>query len=134
MYNQALVKFGNFRLDVNRWIKADAYTVLKSSQDLDSYRDEDGVLHINRLDHSIYKVEFEIAAGKTDTEIEALMTAIKNNYTDAKKKIGRCTIYSPEDCGYVEVEVYIPDITFSIYGTYNGHLTYNSIRIALIGV
>ena len=55
------------------FIKAESYSVLRSGQDLDSFRDNNGDLNRTALDNFLYKVEFETPPLKTDTDIEKLL-------------------------------------------------------------
>lgn len=71
------IKVGDYPIP----LKFMAYKTYKSSrnvQDLDSYRDGDGVLHRNVLPHIVHKAEFETPI-LTNAQFRELMTNIRNN-------------------------------------------------------
>jgi hypothetical protein len=131
-YSDFLIKVGDYVIPTNKFIKANSYSALYSTSDLDSYRDADGVLHRQALSHKLLKIEFETPAMLTNTEMATLMANIASNYTDATEKRCYVTAYVPELDDYVVADCYIPDINFSIYGNYRGVIHYNSVRFAFI--
>lgn len=131
-YSQYLIKVGNYTIPANKFIKANSYSATYSTSDLDSYRDANGVLHRTALSHKLLKVEFETPAMLTDVEMETFMSNLRSNYTDATEKKCSVTAYVPELGDYVTADCYVPDIQFSIYGTYNDRIHYNSVRVAFI--
>ncbi len=130
-YNNYLIKVGSYIIPL-KYIKANAYTATYAGQDLDSYRDTDGVLHRQALDHPCLKVEFETVPMLTNTEMSTLMSNIRSNYLNATEKKVHVSAYVPEIDSYIEGDCYIPDISFSIYGVFNNVIKYNSIRLAFI--
>ena len=86
-YKGYLLKIGNWVVP-NKFIRAQTYTVLRSGQDLDSYRDADGNLHRTALDNFLYKVEFETPPLQTDSFYEELWGNIKNQYVSTTEKKG----------------------------------------------
>lgn len=132
-YQGYLIKIGDFVVPMNKYIKADSYTVGKKGQDLDSYRDANGYLHRNALNHTVNKVEFETPAMLTDDDVEILMSNIERNYINSVEKKVLVTLYIPELRGYESQEMYIADIDFSIYTTHSGVVRYNPIKISMVG-
>lgn len=130
-YKGYLVKIGDWEIPKS-WIKAETYSVLRSGQDLDSYRDADGKLHRTALEHFLTKVEFEVPPLKTNTEVASFMKKIQERYTNKTEKRVNATVYIPETDSYETHDMYIPDITFSIYYADSEKIQYNSFRIALI--
>ena len=130
-YQGYLVKIGDWELPKS-WIKAETYSVLRSGQDLDSYRDSDGKLHRTALSHFLTKVEFETPALKTNTEVAEFMKNLQDRYTNKTEKKVNATIYIPETDTYETYDMYIPDITFTMYYADDEMIKYNSFRIALI--
>lgn len=130
-YEGYLIKVNGNEIDDKRFISAESYQVTKNVQDLDSYRDANGILHRNALSHYAMKVEFETPAMLTNTDIATLMSlmGVANN-TERKVSV---TCYCPEIDGYVTQDMYVPDINFKMYGTYGGVIHYSKIRIAFIG-
>ena len=131
-YNGFLIKVGNYKIP-HSWIKAETYSALYSGQDLDSYRDANGVLHRNALDRKPDKIEFEIPAGWDDEKKCIFMEHISNQYVDVKERKVIASYYDVETGEYEESEMYIPDITWTIKSVINGKIMYDSARFALIG-
>ena len=131
-YAGFLIQVGSYKIP-HSWIRAETYTVTKTGQDLDSYRDANGLLHRNALTHWIAKVEFETPALKNNTEVAAFMNSISANYTNATEKKANVIAYIPETDSYTTQEMYMPDITFTIYSANATEIKYNQFRVAFIG-
>lgn len=54
-YAGFLIRVGSYKIP-HSWIRAETYTVTKTGQDLDSYRDANGLLHRNALTHWVAKI------------------------------------------------------------------------------
>ena len=131
-YSGYLIKVGEWKIP-HSWIRAETYVVTKNGQDLDSYRDANGVLHRNALEHWVAKAEFETPPLKTNTEVANFMRNISSNYTNAVEKKANVTVYIPEIDDYVTQEMYVPDIPFTIYSANDTEIKYNQFRVAFIG-
>lgn len=116
-----------------KYIRAESYSVLRSGQDLDSYRDNNGDLNRTVLDNFLYKVEFETPALLTNTQFHTLMGNLQNRYIDTVEKKLKAEIYIPELDAYKTQNCYIPDITTPMYLADSNIIKYSQIRIALIG-
>ena len=130
-YQGYLIKVGDYKIP-HSWIKAETYSVLWSGQDLDSYRDSNGKLHRNALEHFLRKVEFETPPLKTNTEVSTFMKKIRDQYTNKTEKKANVTFYVPELDEYKTQEMYIPDITLTIYFADKNEIKYNPFRLAFI--
>ena len=113
-------------------IRAESYKATLSVQDLDSYRDANGVLHRTALNHRVNKMEFETPAMLTNTQMAELFSNIANNYTVPAERKFIGTFYVPELDAYVSQDMYMSDPSFTIYGIFDGVIKYNPIRIAFI--
>lgn len=132
-YAGYLVKVGTYTIPLS-FIKAESYKVTHLIQDLDSYRDADGVLHRNALSHVPDKCEFECVPMLTNTEISTVVNAIRGQFTNAAERKASVTIYIPETDSYVTNEaMYMPDPEYSIYYADSSIIQYNSVRFAFIG-
>lgn len=116
-----------------KFIKAESYSVLRSGQDLDSFRDNNGDLNRTALDNFLYKVEFETPAMLTDITFEELMSNIRNRYIDSTQKKVKVELFVPELGGYATQVCYVPDITPTMYLANSTEIRYNPVRIAFIG-
>lgn len=131
-YSGFLVKVGDYTIPHN-WIRAETYSITKNGQDLDSYRDANGVLHREALEHWVAKAEFETPPLKTNTEVVQFMSSISSQYISAVEKKAIVTLYIPEMDEYVTQEMYVPDIQFPIYQVDGNIVKYNQFRVAFIG-
>jgi len=131
-YAGYLVKVGDYTIPANKFIRAESYKVTLSVQDLDSYRDANGVLHRTVLNHRVNKMEFETPAMLTNTQMAELFSNIANNYTVPAERKFIGTFYVPELDAYVSQDMYMSDPSFTIYGIFDGVIKYNPIRIAFI--
>lgn len=132
-YNGYLLKVGNYVIDPKKYIAAESYQVTRNVQDLDSYRDANGVLHRNALAHAPIKVEFTTPAMMTNREVAEFMGNIRSQTTNEIERKYTVEVYVPELDDYVTDDMYMPDPQFTIYGSYDNHLTYKATRIAFIG-
>lgn len=131
-YAGYLIQVGNYKIP-HSWIRAETYVVTKNGQDLDSYRDANGVLHRNALEHWVAKAEFETPALKTNKEVATFMNNISSNYTNTVEKKANVTMYIPELDDYVTQEMYVPDIPFTLYSADANEVKFNQFRVAFIG-
>lgn len=132
-YQGWLIRVGNFTVSTKEYIKANSYTVSKKVQDIDSYRDANGVLHRQVLGNAPLKIEFETRAMLNARQMSTLMNGLRANMSNTTERRALVTAYLPEEDRYVTQEMYMPDIEFSLYGNYKGDLQYNSVRLAFIG-
>lgn len=137
-YSKFLIQINSVKADgtPNNWIvplsyiRAETYSITVNGQDLESYRDANGILHRNALSNFAPKIEFEIPFG---TKFGSFMENVRSRYTNATEKKVNATIYLPEYDKYVTHDFYLPDINNNIYHiTKKGTIYYNQTRIALI--
>ena len=132
-YQGYLIKFGDYTIPANKFIKADSYIPYVNMQDLDPWIDANGLSHRNAVELKAMKIEFETPAMLTNVEFEEFMSNIRRNYTNATAREGMVTAYIPEYGEYVTQKCYLADFTPQIYSSYGGVLRYNPIRFAFIG-
>lgn len=127
-----LVKIGN-STDIHKYILEKTYNVVKHVQDLDPYRDANGVLHRNALSHLSYTVKFNIRS-INNTQMEELMTMIRSNFSNAnERRIDAFTFYLPETNDYVTAPVYMPDIEYVINSIKDNVIKYGQLTFEFIG-
>lgn len=131
-YNGYLIKVGNYQIPEDK-IRASSYSAVLHVQDLDSFRDANGVLKRTALEHTVPEVNFELIPMLTNEEVSEIFDNIHRNYSVPAERQVLASIYVPELNDYVTQRMYMPDINFPIYGTYDGKITYNAIAISLIG-
>lgn len=126
---------GDYNFPLSK-IKADTYQMYRTIVDLDSYRDADGNLHRQALDHVPIKVEFETVPMLTNEEFADLMSEIRSRFIVAKERKLIIEAYCPETDSYIQQNVYMPDIQPKIYWANieaNSFIQYDAIRLAFIG-
>lgn len=131
-YGGYLFKVGEYIIP-QKFIKADSYKTYVNMQDIDDYTDANGYLHRNVVELKVVKIEFDVRAMLTGSELEELMSNIRNNYTSARGRECIITAYIPEYNDYVTQKGYLADFQPRIYGTYGGVIRYSSFRMAFIG-
>lgn len=131
-YNGYLLKIGNYRVP-DKYVKADTYKAYVNMQDIDDWTDANGYLHRNAIDLKAIKIEFETPPMMTNVTFEAFMSNIRANYTNTVGRECMINAYIPESDSYVTQKCYMVDIQPQIYGTYNGVITYDSIRFSFVG-
>lgn len=127
-----LIKVGDYIIPKN-WIAAESYKVAVHGQDLDSYRDANGVLHRTALENVAPKAEFTTPAMRTNKEFADFMANIRKNYINATEKKASVTLYIPELDKYVTQDMYVPDIEPEMYSAIGDVIRYKAVRIAFIG-
>lgn len=130
-YQGYLIKIGDYNIPLSM-IAANTYQALRSGQDLDSTRNENGILDRNALAHFINKVEFEVPSMKTNIEISDLLANIRRNFIDDVEQNVNATFYVPMLDDYITKEMYLPDVTFKMDIATKEYIKYDKIRLAFI--
>lgn len=132
-YSGYLLKVGTYTFPM-RGIILKSYKVSWKIQDLDPYRDANGVLHRNALSHIPAKIEFEMGVGLTNTEYDDIMNNIRSQYTIASERKASITAFIPELGDYITQDMYMPDPEITIIRQESSStLIYDTIRFAFIG-
>lgn len=130
-YNGYLIKIGDYKFPLSV-IKAETYKATNYSQDLDSTRDIDGVLHRTALEVTAPKVEFETKNMLTNIELAGIFKNIQENYTIAKEKRAIVEVYVPEFDKYIVNDMYMADFEPMMYLANEKEIKYLSTRMAWI--
>lgn len=131
-YQGYLIKVGNYEIPLSM-MRAETYKVSKKVLDLDSYRDANGELHREALEHFSAVITFNIPPLKTNKEISAFLSNIQANYTVPKERKALVEFYMPETDDYVTLNMYMPDIEFTMYMATQTVVKYNETSIEFIG-
>ena len=67
-----------------------------------------------------------------DGQKTSFMKKIREQYTNVTEKKANVTFYMPELDDYITQEMYMPDITFTIYFADKNVIKYNPFRMAFI--
>lgn len=134
-YAGYLLKVGNYEIDGTYYIGYDKYSCTVNVQDLDSFRNADGVLVRNALDHYAVKLEFETRENLTNSDIATFFGNIRSNFTVAKERKATVTAYVPEFDTYVTQDMYMADPQFKIkkIEPVTNVIKYEPVRVAFIG-
>ena len=131
-YSGFLFKIGDYVVSGKNIISADGISITRNVQDVDSYRDANGILHREALEHAPIKVEFSTRNMLTDTQMQDFLSNIRRNYVNEAERKVLATVYVPEIGDYKVCEMYLATPTPEIYGVLNGTIYYNSMRLAFI--
>lgn len=132
-YNGMLLMVGDYKIPTDRFINTGSYQVTRNVQDLDSYRDANGLLHREALEHTIQKVEFETPPMLSNHEVAELFGSISKNYVNSIERKTLVTSYDPETDSYVTQYMYLANPQFPINCIVNGELRYDAIRLSFTG-
>ena len=122
------LKAGNYEIPL-KYMKLDSFKASPDQrQDLDSYRDADGILHRTVLPHTATKVEFQTPPMLV-ADFRALVDGIRANFTNSLARDVTLTYYDMETDTYKTGYFYMPGtLDFNVYNKQ----IYNSFRIAFI--
>ena len=91
---QSKFSFGSCTFD--HVIKADSFKITPNArQDLDSYRDTEGVLQRNALSHTATIVEFDTIP-MWDTKFSSMMTSVSSSYINSNERDANCSYFDEE--------------------------------------
>jgi len=134
-YSGYLFKVGTYTIPLSMMFH-ESYKVTKNDQDVDSYRDANGVLHRNALQHYSVKVEWEIPPMKKSPEIENFFANLYAQFQAAgfeTEKAAQCTAYVPELGTYHTGKMYLnSSVEMPIYRATSQYIQYQAIRLAFI--
>jgi len=128
------VKTGNTYVQIpNKYISLQSYiSTPHQRQDLDSYQDNNGVLHRNVVSHYRSKCEFSTPP-LLESEIADLQTIINNGIINQKERKIIIKHYCFDTHAYEDMTAYIPDITFTpLMVMQSGQVLMDKVRIAFI--
>ena len=131
-YSGFLLKIGDYTVSGKSIVSADGIKITRNVQDVDSYRDANGVLHREALEHTPIKVEFSTRNMLTDAEMQDFLGNIRRRYINEAERKVLATVYVPELGDYRTCEMYIATPEPEIWGVKKDILYYKSMRIALI--
>lgn len=113
-YSGYLIKVGSYTIPYS-FIGLDAYTITPDQrQDLDPYRDGNGVLHRNVVPNKPTKIEINTPI-LTHTQVRTLITNLTSQFTDPQARTCSVEYYDIETDTYKTRTMYVPDIKFQIY-------------------
>lgn len=131
LYSGFLLKIGSEIFSM-KYMAEKTYTAYASVQDLDSYRDANGVLHREALSHVPIKCEFETMPLDND-QYGQIMDMIRRNYINELERKVSITAFIPEYNGYVTQDAYMSEPQPKIMNIDGQKIHYEPLRMAFIG-
>lgn len=132
MYEGYLIKIGDYTVPLEL-LAPKSYKAIPNIQDLDPFRNADGVLFRNALPHIPITMEFTTMENLTDTEINSMLSEIKRNYTNEQERRAIVTCYVPEWGEYVTQDMYLSQPEITIGEIDKGKIIFESIKLQWIG-
>lgn len=129
-YNGFLIQVGGYQIPMS-FIKVESYSVTYSTMDLDPYRDANGVLHRNALQHKAGNLKFETPF-MYQRDFAPIMAAIRSQYTNATEKRVTATFYVPELDEYITQDMYLADVPVQIVQNSPNGLIYGNVEFSFI--
>lgn len=134
-YSGYLMSIGNYVITGRKYVQFATYEVTRKVQDLDPYRDANGVLHRNALDHVPLEVSFDLMGGLNNTQMSEFLGGIQNNYVNALERKVLATVYVPESDSYVSQYMYMvePKLKIQRIDSKTNTVYYEALTIKFIG-
>lgn len=131
-YDGYIMKFGNDEFDMG-WIFRDTFAITPNRrQDLDSYRNANGKLVRNVLDHTATTITFQ-SKPMTRHNFALMMEFIRDHFSNAQERKLSITYYSPDINTYKTGNFYMPDFEVTtIMQKKSGELLYNTCTLEFI--
>ena len=113
-YSGYLIKVGTYEIPFE-YIALESYKVTPNlRQDLDPFRDNNGVLTRNVVSNMPSKIEIKTPYLYA-RDMRDLMDNISAQYTNAAEKKASVTFYCPDTDTYKTEDMYCPDFDFEFY-------------------
>lgn len=129
-FNDYLIQVGSYQIP-NKFIKYDSWSSIYETQDYDSYRDENGLLHRNALADRKMKVEFNTPyIYKSD--FDTLMAGIRGQFISSKEQSANVTAYIDELADYVTQKCYLVNVNPKVAQNSPNGIIYQPTRICFI--
>ena len=125
-----LISSGGERFD-ERFIFKESYEVGREDMDLDSFRNANGVLERNVLDHSSTVITFETKP-MTNNYFASMMSFFARHYSVPRERKISLVYYLPEDDSYHSGEFYMATPKPKIHHIWDNEITYSQMQIKLV--
>lgn len=113
-YNGYLIKVGTYTIPF-KYIALESYKVTPNlRQDLDPFRDNNGVLTRNVVSNMPSKIEIKTPYLYA-RDMRDLIDSITAQFTNAAEKKASVTFYCPDTDSYKTEDMYCPDFDFEYY-------------------
>lgn len=128
---EGLFMFGT--ADFSNKIKTGSYNcTINARQDLDSYRDADGILQRTALAHTATTVEFTVIA-LYEEDMRSLMDSIVANYINYNERDANCTYWDMENGVLKSGHFYIDsNLGFTLQSVIDGKRLYGETSFKFV--
>lgn len=121
------------------WIFEKSYKITPNRrQDLDPFRDANGLLHRNVIDHAPSTVEFQFRRPTSAmmAQFHTLLNGEYNSHPDSsirsrERKVS-LQYYVPEIDNYQTGEFYIPNLEYTIDYVHDNKIFYSAVKVEFI--
>jgi hypothetical protein len=126
---------GAYTITGSKYIQFSTYEVVRKVQDLDPYRDANGVLHRNALPNIPLTVKFSLMPSLSNIRLNEFLSGIQSNYINALERKVSATVYVPETDTYITQDMYLVEPTLKIQRIDNktNTLYYEACEIKFVG-
>ena len=130
-----LVKIGNTTFPTEHMAESSYYATPCQRQDLDSYRDNLGVLHRDVVDHKPSKVEFKTMDGLTDADITSIWNIFEQECSNETELKAVVEFYEPLTGAYVTEDMYLkmPKVQIDYIDRETNVIYHKSVQFVLTG-
>lgn len=114
MYDGYLVKIGASEIPTKYIAIASYYATPMQRQDLDSFRDNKGILHRDVVENMPSKVEFKLRAGLSEEEVREVTSIFDRNYTVRAERKALVEFYDLSTGMYCQEYMYLKDPKYQL--------------------
>ena len=131
-YNGYLIKIGTFTFPL-KYIEYGTYKVKVNGQDIDSFRNANGILTRNALEHMPLSISFDILDGLDNETFEKdIMKPMRDRYENSNEKDVTMEVFVPEINGYITQKVYKVDTEFTIDDIEENLVYYDTVSFEFV--
>lgn len=131
-YEGYLIKVGSYTVPFE-YILSETFQAPLLGQDLNSYNDDNGMLHRTALKNQVIKPEWQVP-GMNEKKFNEFMSKINEQYiVQRREKKCNVIVWCPEIMRYVSMKCYVPDIKPIVSYADEKTIEYGGWRIAFIG-
>lgn len=119
--------------DFSKKIKAESFKITPNArQDLDSYRDADGLLHRTALNHTATVIEFDVIPMR-EGEMRGLLDSMTSSYINYNERDAQCSYFDPETGTMKSGHFYLDsNLSFGYYGVFDGEIQYSETHFKFV--
>ena len=129
-FNGYLISSGGERFD-DRYVFKESYEIGREYMDLDSFRNANGVLERNVLDHASTVITFETKP-MDNYAFSSMMGFFSRHYSVPRERKISLLYYLPEEDSYRSGDFYMATPKPKIHHIWDNVITYSQMQIKLV--